>query len=457
MPGASFRFGATTDVGRVRTVNQDSWLSRPEVGLYVVADGMGGHQGGEVASSMAVDVIGREYDEPGSDALVDALRRANDVIHDRGEQDPNLRGMGTTAVAAIVVEGDPASGGAPQVVVANIGDSRCYLYRAGELEQLTDDHSMVADLVREGRISPEEAETHPQRNIVTRVLGVYEDIDVDLFPVDAARGDRFLLCSDGLFNEVSEAQIAAVLRRLEDPQEAADELVRLANDGGGRDNITVLLLDVVDDAGAAATASAGVGGSAAATKAHEVDLAGFETATEPPAAAPPKVTVPAPAEAAPKPTPKQPKPARQRSRITWRVVVFVLALFVVLGGAYLLVVWYGTNAYFVSFEDDHVAIYQGRPGGLLWIEPELEEETEIERKDVPDQYVTSLEDGQEYSTLEGAEAFVANLTEQAGLDPETGEPTTTTTTTERPTTTTERETTTTTERRQTTTTERRQG
>ena len=182
-----------------------------------------------------------------------------------GEADPDLRGMGTTVVAAAVVPAAvpgadaPTAEDAAQLLVANVGDSRAYLFRGGDLTQLTEDHSMVADLMREGRISAEEAEVHPQRNIVTRVLGVYDQVDVDLWPVDAVRGDRLLLCSDGLFNEVAADQIAAVLRRLADPQEAAAELVRRALESGGRDNVTVLVLDVVDDGGVAEAASAALG------------------------------------------------------------------------------------------------------------------------------------------------------------------------------------------------------
>ena len=148
--------------------------------------------------------------------------------------------MGTTVVALALMPDEPdpdapdAEDTPPEhLVIANVGDSRAYLFRDGGLVQLTEDHSVVADLVRDGRITAEEAEVHPQRNIVTRVLGVYDTIDVDLWPVDPVAGDRVLLCSDGLFNEVGTDQITSVLRRLDDPSEAAAELVRLANEGGG--------------------------------------------------------------------------------------------------------------------------------------------------------------------------------------------------------------------------------
>ena len=281
------RVGAATDVGRVRSINQDSYLVLADKGLYVVADGMGGHQGGEVASKLAVDVLRATYLDSTADALAEAIADANERIHDVGEADPDLRGMGTTVVAAAVVPDDDvdAADDEAQLLVANVGDSRAYLFRGGDLTQLTEDHSMVADLLREGRISAEEAEVHPQRNIVTRVLGVYDQVEVDLWPVDAVRGDRLLLCSDGLFNEVAADQIAAVLRRLNDPQEAASELVRRALEGGGRDNVTVLVLDVVDDGGVAETASAALGqdtpGQDTGGRATDgPDLAGFRSARD---------------------------------------------------------------------------------------------------------------------------------------------------------------------------------
>ena len=166
--------------------------------------------------------------------------------------------MGTTIVAIALVDDGR---GEPVLAIANVGDSRAYRLAGLELEQLTADHSLVADLVREGSLSPEEAAVHPQRNILTRVLGVYDDVPVDHVTVVPHNGDRSVLCSDGLFNEVPEPAIASVLRRLADPADAAHELVRLANEGGGRDNVTVVVVDVVDDAGRAAAASAALGAS----------------------------------------------------------------------------------------------------------------------------------------------------------------------------------------------------
>src|SRR5690606_8266889 len=247
----ALRWGGATDVGRVRTSNQDNYLARQDKGIWAVADGMGGHNGGEIASQIACQMLGEAFAEPTVEGLVDAIEAANAAVHRAGADDPQLTGMGTTVVALAVVEHE----GDEVLAIANVGDSRCYRYAAGELDQVTTDHSLVADLVREGSLSPEEAAVHPRRQIVTRVLGVDAAVPVDVFAVDPHAGDRFVLCSDGLFNEVPEPAIAAVLATTEDPEDAAHELVRLAVDGGGRDNVTVVVVDVVGDGGRAAEAS----------------------------------------------------------------------------------------------------------------------------------------------------------------------------------------------------------
>lgn len=461
------RVGGATDQGQVRSINQDSFRLRPERDLFIVADGMGGHQGGEVAAQMAVELIDEHYDDATPHGLQAAILAANTAIFDRSVDDADLRGMGTTAVVAALVQPEPAPGpggddggsGAgdddgdrpggdrtgdedaeqaaagevgQQLLIANVGDSRAYVYRDDELIQLTEDHSMVADLVRQGRISQDEADNHPQRNIVTRVLGVYEHIEVDLWPVDPVTGDRFLLCSDGLFNEVGADAIGAVLRRLDDPTEAATELIRLANEGGGRDNITVVVVDVLDDDGAAGRASAALGRVGHESRAP--DLAGFSSAdTDADATQSVYLTDD---DAGEVPTGWRSRRSRRRAeraegtrtRFTWRVVLFVALILAVLGGAWATIVWYGTSTYFVGFDEEEVVIYRGRPGGLLWIDPTVEERTPIAREDVPTRYVRSLEDGREQPTLDDARRVVENIRRDAGLD-EDGQPTTTTTST----------------------------
>ena len=229
---------ALTDVGRVRAVNEDSFVVDDDSGLFAVADGMGGHQAGEVASATAIDALrgglqdGRLIDE----AIVDA----NTAVVERASGDPALRGMGTTLTAAVL-------GDDQVLVIGHVGDSRAYLLRDGELGQLTVDHSVVAELIAAGQLTEAEAEIDPRRAMVTRALGIDVDVEVDVITVDLALGDRLLFCSDGLTTMLRDDAIADVLRSEADRSRAAQELVEAANEAGGTDNITVLLVDVVDD------------------------------------------------------------------------------------------------------------------------------------------------------------------------------------------------------------------
>lgn len=434
----ALRAGVASDIGHVRATNQDSYAVLPERGLYVVADGMGGAQGGEVASYLAIETIEESYVEPTVDALTAAIARANDRIH-RAAEESGLRGMGTTAVVLARMPAEPTTGApAPegsrpdeQLVVANVGDSRAYLFRDGGLTQITEDHSIVGELLRDGRITEEEAEAHPQRNIITRVLGVYPQVKADLWPVDPVRGDRYLLCSDGLFNEVADDQMAAVLRRLADPSDAAAELVRLANEAGGRDNITVIVLDVVDDAGLAESASAALANVPLRSSSARPDLAGFCTAVSAPSA-----EATATSRRARRGARRAERKARRatRTRLTWRVVLFALLVLGIIGGAFATIQWYGTSTYYVGFHGDEVAIYRGRPGGLLWIDPTLEQDTGITRAEVPARYLPALETGHEHSSLGEARVYVSNIERDIIDSTTTTTPPVTTTTAPPPTT-----------------------
>jgi len=455
----ALRWGGATHVGRVRTLNEDHFVARPDESLWVVADGMGGHNGGEIASEIASETVGRAFVHRSIDGLIEAVETANSAVYDAGVEDPELTGMGTTVVALAVVDHESAE----VLAIANVGDSRCYRYADGQLDQVTTDHSLVAEMVREGSLSPEEAAVHPQRNIVTRVLGVHDDVPVDVFAVDPYPGDRYVLCSDGLFNEVPERGIAGVLRAIDDPNEAAEELVHLAVDGGGRDNVTVVVVDVVDDGGRSAEAADAVAS----------DATGSAPRTGP---------EPSPAYANGEPSwrrfrggsdtaeldrvdlddddldvgeldddvaDKRRRGRRGRRarhtasspktrRVTWRVLLFVLVVVALVGGVVATIQWYGTSAYFVGFEGDRVAIFKGRPGGVLWIDPELVDVTVLARDEVPDARVADIEGGVEQGSLTDARRYVANVTEQAE---ELAPPATTTTA---PTTTTTSATTTTT-------------
>ncbi|MDD9369811.1 MAG: Stp1/IreP family PP2C-type Ser/Thr phosphatase [Acidimicrobiales bacterium] len=448
----TMRWGGATDVGRVRSNNQDQYLARADISLWAVADGMGGHSGGEVASQIACETLGQVFVEHTVDGLIDAVEQANTAVFRTGAEDPELTGMGTTLVALAVVEHEDDE----VLAIANVGDSRCYRYSAAELDQVTTDHSLVADLVREGSLSPEEAAVHPQRNIVTRVLGVYDHIPVDVFAVDPQHGDRYVLCSDGLFNEVPEPAIAATLRSRRDPAEAAEELVRLAVEGGGRDNVTVVVVDVVDDGGRSETASAalaaegdplsgsgptrspaysdGSGRAGRRTDTAELDL--LPALDDPPDADP---LDPDEADGPRHKARGKGRKARKASRraggrrLTWRVALFTLLLLGLVGGVVATIQWYGTSAYFVGFEGDEVAIFKGRPGGVLWITPELVDVTDVERDRVPESRRDDIDAGIEQASLTDARRFVANVSEQADeLDPPTTSTTAPTTTTAPP-------------------------
>jgi protein phosphatase len=234
------RSGSATDVGRVRTINQDMPLERPN--LYAVADGMGGHVGGEVAARVAVETLERAFERtPTLDGLRTAFFEANTAVWQESQQNLDLRGMGTTLTAAALVGG---AEGRDVLALANVGDSRAYVFSAGELTQVTDDHSLAEERVRHGEITEAEAAVHPQRHILTRALGVSSEVDTDMWQLELRTGDRILLCSDGLTNEVDLQQMEDVLGEVEDPATAARQLVDAANEHGGADNITVVVVDV---------------------------------------------------------------------------------------------------------------------------------------------------------------------------------------------------------------------
>lgn len=231
--------GAVTDVGNVRPTNQDQLLAEGD--LVAVADGMGGHRGGDVASRVAVDTLKEAFAaDPTAAGLVAAVRAANAAVWERGSADPQLRGMGTTIAAAALVTED----GRKRLAIVNVGDSRVYLLQEGRLVRLSSDHSLVAEMVQAGALSEDEARTHPRRNILTRVLGAGPDIEPHVAEAIPARGDRLLLCSDGLFNELDEHQITTTLLSIPEPTAAATHLVTQAKNHGGTDNITAVVTDI---------------------------------------------------------------------------------------------------------------------------------------------------------------------------------------------------------------------
>ena len=233
-------YARASDTGKKRRRNEDSYVVAPP--LFAVADGMGGAQAGEVASKLAAAAL-EDTDSgssSGQERVVYLIQEANRRVYARANTDPATSGMGTTMTVALV-EGQV-------VTIGHVGDSRAYLVRAGRLEQLTEDHSLVNELLKSGKLSPQEAETHPQRSVITRAVGTDPDVDVDAFTVDALEGDVFLLCSDGLTDMVDDEGILDVVERYHDDLDrVAKSLVSAANRGGGEDNITVIAFTMTAD------------------------------------------------------------------------------------------------------------------------------------------------------------------------------------------------------------------
>lgn len=243
-PPDALAVASLSDVGRMRSVNEDScdsFVGADGARLLVVADGMGGHRGGATASREAVAAIGRVFverpvEDPGS-TLAQAIDEANAHVFALAQSDPELAGMGTTVVALLV-------DGAGRAAVAHVGDSRCYRWRSGRLEALTVDHSVVAEMLRRGVLTAEEAAFHPRRNEILRSVGVLPEVESEVAPIGLEPGDWLLLCSDGLCGVVSDAEIELVLARARSAERAVEDLVALANESGGPDNVTVQILAV---------------------------------------------------------------------------------------------------------------------------------------------------------------------------------------------------------------------
>ena len=376
--------GEQTDVGRAREEpNEDDKLVDGRMGLFAVADGMGGHQGGEVASSTAMEALRAAVAEGAP--IRDAISRANEAVIERAARDDRLRGMGTTMTAATLATGDT-------LLVGHVGDSRAYLERDGTFTQITEDHSLVEELVREGELTPEEAEVHPRRNIVTRALGIDAAVEVELYPVELRNGDRVLLCSDGLTSMIRPDAIAAILRREPDPQVAANKLVDAANAAGGEDNITVVVLDVVEgDAGPVV-----MGRPAAITEADG-------------AVAEPDVEAGAPSDDG-GPTPRRERRHRVRGAgRVGRILLWVLPVILVIALGFGAVGWYARRTYYVTIDDQRVTVFKGVPGGLLGWDPTLEQRTPIRVRDLTPAERSDLEDEKRFSSRDKADDFVDRL------------------------------------------------
>lgn len=296
----SISFGSRTDVGLVREQNEDSLIVQPP--LYVVCDGMGGHEAGEIASEIAINIISQRAPQyPDASVLGQAVEEANLAIMRAAADGVGRAGMGTTCTAAML-QGE-------RLVIAQVGDSRAYLLHNDHLQQLTKDHSLVANLIESGQITPEEARFHPQRSIITRALGSDPSMHADLYEINVKTGDRLLLCSDGLYSMIEHSTIERILETVDDPQSAAEDLVEAALNAGGHDNITVIVVDVT----------------------------GFSEVRR--------------------------KKLARKTKIT--AVVIVALLVAILAGAGIAVNYFANNYAYLGEVDGCVAVYKGVPGNLL--------------------------------------------------------------------------------------------
>jgi len=398
------RSGSATDTGLVRSVNQDLAVESPT--LFAVADGMGGHAGGEVAARLAVDTLSVSFGrQPTGAGLSEAVTQANAVVWERSLENPELRGMGTTMTAAALVN----EAGRDVLALVNVGDSRSYRFHEGELTQITTDHSLAEEMVRTGELTVAEASIHPHRHILTRALGVSADVAVDLWRIQPVRGDRFLLCSDGLTNELEPEQISEVLATVPDPKTAADLLVRAARTHGGSDNITVVVIDVVVGEDDADNESA----VAAVTPDFQSELVPAGTDDGAPEE---------PVESLPGPEPLKPKwrdrrrakrrarrAARGRRVVTVRMILFFVVLGAIVAGGLFALKWYDTNSYFVQAKGNELVIYQGRIGGFLWYHPVKDIATGVTTADIPAYYVPAVQAGVEKASVADAQTYVNNL------------------------------------------------
>jgi protein phosphatase len=404
----ALHYAARSDVGLVRAENQDSGYAGPH--LLVVADGMGGHAAGDVASSIAIgEMVSLDSENPGAenalDLLAGALRAANSELREAMRRQPELQGMGTT-VTALLRTGS-------KIAVAHIGDSRAYLLRDGTLTQITHDHSFVQSLIDEGRITEQEAHSHPQRSLVTRVLTGQSEDEPDLAMREAHVADRYLVCSDGLSGFVARETIEEILVQGKPPGVTADRLVELAMRAGAPDNVTCLIGDIVDlDKGEAPSTAQEVVGAAA-----ERRVTSTRAVPATPAAKAAALSREArgdaadsdPAESGPAET------ARRPGRWRWVKVVslVLLGLTAVAAGSYAAYSW-SQQQYYVGEANGHVAIYRGVAQKIgPWELSHVIDQSDVALSDLPDFYRSKLDSTVSTSHVEESRRLVTDLRVQA--------------------------------------------
>ena len=343
-----FKTGSRTDVGRVRKHNEDSLIIQPP--LYAVADGMGGHEAGEVASDIAIQALAKDAPKQADPrAMRAAVIAANKAVIQGAQEGLGRPGMGTTLTATIIDE--------DALLIAQVGDSRAYLLHEDKLQQLTRDHSLMEELVSSGQITEEEARYHPNRSIITRALGSDPLTQPDLYELQVGPGDRLLLCSDGLSGMLGSEELERVLASHEDPQQVANRLVDAANDAGGSDNITVLVVDID--------------------------------------------TV--------RPRLEQRRKRHFRLGIFTFLLVFVLLMAAALGGLY----FYASNSAFLIAEEGQVSVYRGLTGDIAGISLKWHErDTDIAIKDLTTTTAARLEQGIQMDSLDSADELIEQYQQQ---------------------------------------------
>ncbi|MDQ1684414.1 MAG: family protein phosphatase [Frankiaceae bacterium] len=404
----SLRYGARSDVGLLRELNEDSMYAGPR--LLAIADGMGGHAAGEVASRVAIESVAPlDDDQPGADlvtSLREAVETASRFLQDMSDADTALDGMGTTLTALLFSD--------RRLGLVHIGDSRGYLLRDGVLNQITHDHTLVQHLVDEGRITPEEASTHPQRSWITRSLTGRGELELDLSIREVREGDRYLLCSDGLSGPVSAETIADTLRSASDPQQACDQLIELALRAGGPDNITAIVADVIgtDSAsetpivGGAAAGAIGTDSAAAdspASRAAQLSRRGRRGGRH---------SADADDPAAETPTPPMPAKSRAGRRIAIAIGLVAVVVIAVVVGAF----FYIRTQYYVGIAKGNpatVGIYRGVSGQVVISLSSLDRRTDLPLQALPPYQQEQVKNGIDASSRADAERIVSGLRSDA--------------------------------------------
>ena len=388
-----FDSGFATDVGNIRKMNQD-FLAVSD-SLFVVADGMGGHRGGEAASEIAVKKIIEKQRYSTVQSFRDQFINANTTVRSEAGRNADWEGMGTTLCGITLISS--GEGDEEKLAIANIGDSRIYLLSQGLFSQVTEDHSLVEEMRREGKITAQEAEIHPHRNIITRAVGIDEDANVDCWELPIHKGDRFLLCSDGLTNEVATSEIHSILETVDSPQEAAELLVDLAKTNGGNDNITVVVVDVKE--------------GEISPKPSTLTPISLNTPPQSPSGS---LT---PNTSSLEKSPEDGTEWETTPENIKKLVITALVMLLIIG---VFIGRYARDNYFVSFEqigdtsieNSQILVYQGRTSSILWFDPTVEERRPILGRDLDESTVAEIKQKPQFDTLQEATQYLDAIQEE---------------------------------------------